>query len=155
MSGVRQIRKNPTPDVRNAVISLSAVRRPKASKVANSDANGNAYGVLCGIRNSKKRKTTKNGALLVCDQVAGCGDFQPGSTTMTDMFATETPGSYGVALDKREKNAWVEDPSISGAQLERFKYPGPDKRAKQVFAVPGGGYAGVALSPASPQGRPY
>jgi hypothetical protein len=100
-------------------------------------------------------QTTASGALLVCDQSVACGDFAPGSTTMADLFATKNPGSFGVALDKREKHAWVENPALSAGQLQRYAYPGPDARATQSITVPGGGYAGVALSPAAPQGHPY
>lgn len=99
--------------------------------------------------------TTASGALLVCDQSVACGDFAPGSTTMTNLFATKNPGSFGVALDKREKHAWVENPGLGAGQLQRYVYPGPDTRATQSITVPGGGYAGVALSPAAPQGQPY
>lgn len=100
-------------------------------------------------------QTTKSGALLVCDQAVACGDFEPGSTVMTNQFATQAPGSFGVALDKHEKRAWVENPNASAGQLQEYKYPGPDKAAKQSIAVSGGGYAGVALSPAAHQGAPY
>jgi len=100
-------------------------------------------------------QTTKTGALLVCDQEAGCGDFAPGSTTMTNVFATQSAGAFGVALDKHEHNAWVENGSLSGGQLQRYHYPGPDKRAKESITVPNGGYSGVALSPSAPQGAPY
>lgn len=100
-------------------------------------------------------QTTSNGALLVCDQSVACGDFEPGSTTMTNLFATQTPGSFGVALDKGEKHAWVENPALSSGQLQQYIYPGPDKHPKQSVTVTGGGYAGVALSPAAPQGSPY
>jgi DNA-binding beta-propeller fold protein YncE len=100
-------------------------------------------------------QTTKNGALLVCDQEAGCGDFERGSKTMTKLFGTQKPGSYAVALDKREKNAWVENPGATSYQLLQYKYPGPDSRPKRGISITGGGYAGVALSPAAMQGRPY
>lgn len=100
-------------------------------------------------------QTTKTGALLVCDQEAGCGDFAPGSTTMTNVFATQSAGAFGVALDKHEHNAWVENGSLSGGQLQRYHYPGPDKRAKESITVPNGGYSGVAVSPSAPQGAPY
>lgn len=100
-------------------------------------------------------QTTKNGALVVCDQEAGCGDFEPGSTTMTKPFANQLGGAFGVALDKAEKIAWVEDPALSAGQLLEYRYPGPDKQPKQAISVPGSGYSGVALSPAAPQGRPY
>jgi sugar lactone lactonase YvrE len=100
-------------------------------------------------------QTTVSGALLVCDQSVACGNFAPGSTTMTNLFATKTPGSFGVALDKREGHAWVENPALSSGQLQRYDYPGPDKRALQKITVTGGGYAGVAVSPASPPGQPY
>jgi hypothetical protein len=100
-------------------------------------------------------QTTASGALLVCDQSVACGDFAPGSTTMTNLFAMKNSGSFGVALDKREKHAWVENPSLGAGQLQRYVYPGPDTRATQSITVPGGGYAGVALSPAAPQGKPY
>lgn len=100
-------------------------------------------------------QTTASGALLVCDQSAACGDFAPGSKTMTNLFATKNPGSFGVALDKRENRAWVENPGLSTKQLQRYAYPGPDSRASESITVPGGGYSGVALSPAAPQGAPY
>ena len=80
-------------------------------------------------------------------------DFEPGSTTMTNMFAT--PGAFGVALDRSEKNAWVENPGASSGQLQQYKYPGPDKAPKHSITVPGGGYAGVALSPPAAAGEPY
>jgi hypothetical protein len=98
-------------------------------------------------------QTTKSGALLVCDQSAACGEFAPGSTTMTNLFATGMPGSFGVALDKREKHAWVENAGYG--LLQRYKYPGPDAQAQESITVPNGGYVGVAVSPASPQGAPY
>ncbi len=100
-------------------------------------------------------QTTRNGALLVCDQATACGNFEPGSTTMTNLFATQHPGSFGVALDRREEHAWVENPGLSVHQLKQYDYPGPDKRPQKAFTIPGGGYAGVALSPAAPQGKPY
>jgi hypothetical protein len=100
-------------------------------------------------------QTTATGALLVCDQAVACGDFAPGSTTMTNLFATKTSGSFGVALDKSEKHAWVENPGVTAGQLQQWVYPGPDTHAKQSITVPGGGYAGVAVSPPAPQGLPY
>jgi hypothetical protein len=100
-------------------------------------------------------QTTATGALLVCDQLVGCGDFPPGSTTMTNLFATKHPGSFGVALSRREKHAWVENPGVSSGQLQRYAYPGPDRRPQEAITVPGGGYAGVAVNPAAPQGAPY
>jgi hypothetical protein len=84
-----------------------------------------------------------------------CGNFAPGSKTMTKLFATKTPGSFGVALDRRETHAWVENPGLSKGQLKRFDYPGPDARATKSITVPNGGYAGVAVSPASLQGAAY
>ncbi|MBV8067341.1 MAG: hypothetical protein JO113_05150 [Candidatus Eremiobacteraeota bacterium] len=100
-------------------------------------------------------QTTASGALLVCDQSVACGDFAPGSKTMTNLFAKKHAGSFGVALDKREKHAWVENPSLSTRQLQRYVYPGPDKHAIEGLTVTGGGYAGVAVSPPAPQGAPY
>jgi hypothetical protein len=100
-------------------------------------------------------QTTATGALLVCDQEVACGDFAPGSTTMTNLFATKHPGSFGVALNKHETRAWVENPGLSAGELQQYIYPGPDKGTKQSITVAGGGYAGVALSPAAPQGLPY
>jgi hypothetical protein len=100
-------------------------------------------------------QTTKTGALLVCDQAVACGDFAPGSTQMANLFATKNPGSFGVALDRRQMHAWVENPGVSAGQLQQYRYPGPDKHPKQSITVSGGGYAGVAVSPAAPQGAPY
>jgi|HubBroStandDraft_4_1064222.scaffolds.fasta_scaffold00017_23 hypothetical protein len=100
-------------------------------------------------------QTTSTGALLVCDQSVACGEFAPGSTTMTSLFATKNPGSFGVALDKSENRAWVENAGLTAKQLQRYNYPGPDSRATESITVPGGGYAGVAVSPAAPQGAPY
>ncbi|MGC1380806.1 MAG: hypothetical protein WA814_07255 [Candidatus Baltobacteraceae bacterium] len=100
-------------------------------------------------------QTTATGALVVCDQSVACGEFMPGSTTMTNLFATQNPGSFGIALDKRETQAWVENAGLSAKQLQLYGYPGPDKRAMKSLTVPGGGYAGVAVSPAAPQGAPY
>ena len=59
------MRKNGTPDVRRALISLSAASRPNPSSVPNRQANGNANGVACGTRNSRKRSTKKTGAPLL------------------------------------------------------------------------------------------
>jgi hypothetical protein len=100
-------------------------------------------------------QTTSTGALLVCDQSVACGDFAQGTTTMANLFATQNPGAYGVTLDKREKHAWAEDPAGTAGQLQRYKYPGPDSKALQRITVPGGGYAGVAVSPPAPEGKPY
>ncbi|MGA8575001.1 MAG: hypothetical protein WB609_04840, partial [Candidatus Cybelea sp.] len=100
-------------------------------------------------------QTTSTGALLVCDQSVACGEFAPGSTTMTNLFATKHPGSFGVALDKSENRAWVENAGLTAKQLQRYNYPGPDNRATESITVPGGGYAGVAVSPAARQGAPY
>ncbi len=79
----------------------------------------------------------------------------PGSTTMTNLFATKNPGSFGVALNKGETQAWVENPGLSSKQLQLYHYPGPDTKAMKSITVPGGGYAGVAVSPAALQGAPY
>ena len=100
-------------------------------------------------------QTTSTGALLVCDQSVACGDFAPGSTTMTNLFATQNPGAYGVALDKREIHAWAEDGAGTAGQLQRYKYPGPASKPLQRITVPGGGYNGVAVSPPAPEGKPY
>lgn len=100
-------------------------------------------------------QTTATGALLVCDQGAACGEFAPGSTTMTNLFATRHPGSFGVALNKRENRAWIENPGLSAKELQRYTYPGSAGRPMESITVPGGGYAGVAVSPAAPQGAPY
>ncbi len=99
--------------------------------------------------------TTNTGALLVCDQSVACGDFAPGSTTMTNLFGKQNPGAFGVALDKRERHAWAEDPAGTSGQLQRYKYPGPDSKPLQHITVTGGGYAGVAVSPPAPEGKPY
>lgn len=98
-------------------------------------------------------QTTKSGALLVCDQLTGCGDFLPGSTQMSRRFATAQQGSFGVALDRHEKHAWVENAAYG--LLQRYNYPGPDDRSQKSITVPDGGYAGVAVSPPSPPGAPY
>ena len=74
---------------------------------------------------------------------------------MTNLFATKNPGSFGVALNKRENRAWVENPGLSAKQLQRYAYPGSPGRPMESITVPGGGYAGVAVSPAAPQGAPY
>ncbi len=100
-------------------------------------------------------QTTKTGALLVCDQSVACGEFEPGSTTMTNLFASKNPGSFGVALDAAERHAWVENPALSAKQLQSYAYPGPAARPQQSLTVPNGGYAGVAVSPAAAQGQPY
>jgi len=100
-------------------------------------------------------QTTASGALLVCDEFVACGEFAPGSTTMTNLFATKKPWLVAVALDSRETQAWVDNPRDL-AQLQRFHYPGPDKHAQEKIRVPGGPTdEGVAVSPPSPQGKPY
>jgi hypothetical protein len=100
-------------------------------------------------------QTTASGALLVCDEFVACGQFAPGSTTMTNLFATKRPWLFAVALDSRESHAWV-DNARGFAQLQRYHYPGPDDRAQETIRVPGGPTdGGVAVSPPSPQGKPY
>lgn len=74
---------------------------------------------------------------------------------MMKTVATKTPGSYGVALDKHEKNAWVEDPVLSGAQLEHYKYPGPDQQPKQSSPYLAAVMRASRSVRLSPQGRPY
>ena len=64
-SGVRQMRRNGTPEVRSAEISLSAASRPNASNAPNKHANGNAIGVACGMRAIRKRRIRKTGAPLL------------------------------------------------------------------------------------------
>lgn len=101
--------------------------------------------------------TTASGALLICDQSApACGDFAPGSTTMTNLFAQTDKDPFAIALSHDEAHAYVEDvlPHKPG-RLETWKYPGPDAHAGLSVAVPGGAYAGVAVSPAPPEGAPY
>lgn len=98
-------------------------------------------------------QTTSNNDLLVCDQAVACGNIVPGTTNMENLFATKNPGSFGVALDKAEKHAWVVNTGLG--ELQRYNYPGPDKGVLQRISVPGGGYAGVAVSPAAPPGPPY
>jgi len=98
-------------------------------------------------------QTTASGDLLVCDQSVACGDIVPGTTNMTNLFATKNSGSLGVALDKAEKHAWVVNPGLG--ELQRYTYPGPDTGVLQRISVPGGGYAGVAVSPATAPGTPF
>jgi hypothetical protein len=99
-------------------------------------------------------QTTSSGALLICDQAApACGDFPAGTTTMTNLFATKDQDPFAVALDQREHHAFVEDPSAG--VLERWSYPGPDAKQNQRILVPGGAYAGVAVSPPARQGLPW
>jgi hypothetical protein len=102
-------------------------------------------------------QTTSSGALLICDQAApACGQFTPGSTTMTNLIATKDPDPFAIALDAKERHAFIEDlyPSTPGI-LERWAFPGPRKRQQEKIPVPGGAYAGVATSPAAVQGAPY
>lgn len=99
-------------------------------------------------------QTTSTGALLICDQSAPvCGDFEPGSTTMTHTFARKDGDPFAVTLDKSEKHAWVED--TGNNDLQSWNYPGPESMPRQNFPVTGGAYAGVAASPAAPQGAPW
>jgi DNA-binding beta-propeller fold protein YncE len=99
--------------------------------------------------------TTKTGALLICDQQArACGDFAPGSTTMTGIFAKSDKDPFAIALDKDEDAAYVNDAGASNG-LGIWHYPGPDTRAAQKLQVPGMAYAGIAASPAAPNGLPY
>jgi DNA-binding beta-propeller fold protein YncE len=98
-------------------------------------------------------QTTFSGNLVVCDQSVACGDFAPNQTHMMNLFATKNPGALGIALDKAEKHAWVVNPGTG--QLQRYAYPGPDSHPMQSITVPNGGYAGVAVSPPSPEGAPY
>jgi hypothetical protein len=72
---------------------------------------------------------------------------------MTNLFATKDVDPFAVTLDKEERHAFVED--VGDGQLQRWAYPGPDAHPQERIAVPGGAYAGVAASPAAPQGLPY
>ena len=139
----------------NLYVTFLKLNGPTGSGRINEWMGGSGSAVDLGITLQAPGgiQTTKSGALLVCDQSAACGEFAPGSTTMTNLFATGTPGSFGVALDKREKHAWVENAGYG--LLQRYKYPGPDAHPQQSITVPDGGYAGVAVSPAAPQGAPY
>jgi DNA-binding beta-propeller fold protein YncE len=99
--------------------------------------------------------TTATGALLICDQAAkACGDFAPGSTTMTNAFARSDKDPFAIALDKSERTAYVVD-SGTNHGLGIWNYPGPDSRPRAKLIVPGMAYAGVAVSPAPPEGAPY
>jgi len=139
----------------NLYVTFLKLNGPTGSGRINEWMGGGGSAVDLGITLQAPGgiQTTKGGALLVCDQSAACGEFAPGATTMTNLFATGTPGSFGVALDKREKHAWVENAAYG--LLQRYKYPGPDAHPQQSITVPNGGYAGVAVSPAAPQGAPY
>jgi hypothetical protein len=141
----------------NLYVTYLSLNGPTGSGRINEWLGGAGAAVDLGItlQSPGGIQTTATGALLVCDQSAACGDFAPGSTTMSKLFATHHPGSFGVALDLREKHAWVENPALSSRQLRRYGYPGPDARAEKSVTVAGGGYAGVAVSPAAPQGAPY
>jgi DNA-binding beta-propeller fold protein YncE len=98
--------------------------------------------------------TTKSGALLICDQSApACGQFAPGSTTMTNLFATKESDPFAVALGRTDMRAYVEDPG--SGKFYAYNYPGPDRRPKSAIAVTGGAYAGIAVSPAAPEGKPW
>jgi DNA-binding beta-propeller fold protein YncE len=98
--------------------------------------------------------TTKTGALLICDQAApACGSFTRGSTTMTKLFATKESDPFAVALGRTDMRAYVEDPG--SGDFYAYMYPGPDRRPSSAIAVPGGAYAGIALSPAAPEGKPW
>jgi len=99
-------------------------------------------------------QTTSTGALLICDQSApACGDFAPGSTTMSNALATKDSDPFAIALDAHERHAYVED--TGAGSLQTWRYPGPRAKPMQTIAVPNGAYAGVAASPASAQGLPY
>jgi hypothetical protein len=141
----------------NLYVTYLHINGPSGSGQIDEWIGGNGSPVNLGITLQAPGgiQTTASGALLVCDQSVACGDFAPGSTTMTNLFATKNPGSFGVALDKREKHAWVENGGLSQGQLQRYAYPGPDKHPMESITVPNGGYAGVAVSPAAPQGAPY
>jgi len=95
-------------------------------------------------------QTTATGALAVCDQTE-CGGLAPGSTKLSDRFG-KASGPYAIALDQAETDAWVQVPF---GQTQRFKYPGPDRRASESFLPPYGGDLGIAVNPPAPPGKPY
>jgi hypothetical protein len=113
--------------------------------------------------------TTSTGTLAVCDPFAfRCGEFAPGSTKMSHVFGHMGRGRSndvipdklpllhpdGLALDRSERQAFV-----SAKSLTQWNFPGPNGRPNHLpvveVKVPGGAYAGVAVSPASRPGAPY
>jgi len=98
-------------------------------------------------------QTTASGALAICDQRApACGTFAAGSTTMTGLFATKDGDPFNVALNAKEKRAFVTD--VANGKLGTWKYPGPDSHGGRTYVLPNGA-EGVAVSPADPNGAPW
>ena len=111
--------------------------------------------------------TTAGGALAVCDPFAfRCGEFEPGSTRMSHVFAhmgrsravvpNKPPWLHpdALALDRRQRRAYV-----AALSLTSWTFPGPVNRPNRLPAeeitVPGGAGQGIAIVPASRPGDPY
>ena len=100
-------------------------------------------------------ETTANGALLVCDQSVACGDFEPGSTTMTNLFATKTPvRSVSRSTSTRSmlgsKTRMPAPVSFSNISI-RGRIGAPSSRSSFREAV----MPALPSSPAAREGAPY
>ncbi len=96
-------------------------------------------------------ETTKNGALVVCAEFVGCGDFERGSKTMTNVFAASDGNAFEARLTSNETQAFV--PDTGNNDIGIWKYPGPDQNPISTFSTAGSG--ALALSPAPPEGAPW
>jgi sugar lactone lactonase YvrE len=113
--------------------------------------------------------TTATGALAVCDRYhARCGEFLPGSKSMSHVFAHMGTGIHigpvpnkppwlfpdALALDRAENRAYVVATTFS-----KWAYPGPDRRPNHLplleLKVPGDAGQGIAVNPPSKPGKPY
>jgi hypothetical protein len=113
--------------------------------------------------------TTASGTLAVCDPFAfRCGEFAPGSTKMSHVFAHMGRGATSgpipdkppflhpdaLALDRGEQHAYV-----AATSLTMWKYPGPANRPNHLpqvqIPVQGDAGQGIAVSPPSRPGAPY
>lgn len=98
--------------------------------------------------------TTKSGALLVCDQgVAICGEFKPGSGTLSDTFGQGSLDPIGLALNRRQTTAFTND--IQFGEIDGWTYPGPDSSPLFTINVGVDGGEAIDTRPAPPNGAPY
>jgi len=99
-------------------------------------------------------ETTENGDLLICDQgIPTCGDVEPGTTTLTNLFATNLQDPIDASLDASGDTAFTPDTFVS--IIYAWQYPGPDGNPlyEKTVGIPSSIF--VAAYPAAPIGMPF
>jgi hypothetical protein len=99
-------------------------------------------------------ETTNSGALLICDQrLPACGDVEPGTTALTNEFATSSADPVNASLDAAEDTALTEDAFF--LIIYAWQYPGPDSNPlyDKTIGIPSSIF--VATYPAPPIGKPF